>query len=218
MRSETVVRVRPAGIDWSAPDQLDIRTLAPAEPWSEGNPVGDSASSARFLSGWKLYLPESADLSARDRVDVRGVRYSIFGQPAPWLGGGVVVVVADLWTADCSIRQPGGTRGAFNSTTGTYANVPFDPHYVGGCRVQVLSTEEQRELVAEEQITSVGYLVVVDLEASLACQVGDLVTITAVDDNGDPKLVAETLQVRSFARGAQPWERDLRCTFPLPKA
>jgi hypothetical protein len=217
VRSETIVRLRAVGIDWSAPNELELRTLAPAEPWSEGNPVGDSASSARYLSGWKLYLPEAADLTARDRVEVRGGQYSVFGDPAPWLGGGTVVIVADLWTADCSIRHPGGTRGAFDSTTGTYPTVPFDPYYVGGCRIQVLSTEEQRELVAEEQITSVGYLIVVDLDESLESRAGDLVTITAVDDNGDPQLIGQTVQVRSLARGAQPWERDLRCTFPLPK-
>lgn len=227
MRSETVVRLRgrytdpitgdPIGTDWTAPDELEISTLAPAEPWPS---AGAQAEAARTdsLIGWKLYLPAGADVTSRDRVVVRGTTYTVAEQPADWAGAGVVVVVADIQTATCSIRHPGGTKGPFDRDTGTYPVVPFDPHYTGGCQIRVLSPAEQREMFGEEQVTSLVYLVVVDLDASTAVRPDDVVDITGIDANTDPMLAGQQLKVRSFARGPLPWQRDLHCTFLFPKS
>lgn len=209
MHTEEVVRVRGA-------DELAVQTLCPAEPRTVGEPGGGPGASA--LTGWRLYLPSTADVTGPDRVRVRGTLYSVLGQPAAWSGGGLVVDVADVWTAQCTIRHPGGTRGDFDPATGLYPTDPFEPHYTGGCQVWVLSPAEQQQLFAEDLITEVGYLVVVDLDDSTGCRVGDLVEITSNDANGDSLLVGQTLQVRSFDRGSMPWQRDLRCTLLLPSS
>ncbi len=117
-------------------------------------------------------------------------------------------------TASCEIRDPGGTKGPFNETTGTYPTVPFPPHFTGTARVQQLNAQDMAKLVAEQQVTETGYLVVVDLSADQV-KVGDVVTITTLDDNGDPALVDHELVVRSFGRGSLAWERDLICSDNL---
>ena len=100
MLTETVTRLRAATttdpaslqpvLDWSvAASELDVTTLAPAEPRPSGEPVQDSRNAV--TSGWTLYLPESADVTAWDRVRVRGVVHSVLGEPASWLGAGLVV-------------------------------------------------------------------------------------------------------------------------------
>lgn len=101
MRTEVVTRLRAGTAtdpysgqptaDWSAPTTLDFTTLAPAEPRPSGEPVQDARNAV--TSGWTLYLPEAADVTARDRVRVRGVDYQVLGDPAHWLGGGKVVQV-----------------------------------------------------------------------------------------------------------------------------
>lgn len=207
MQAETVVRVRGA-------DQLDIQTLCPAEPWSIGQPGEDSRNG--LLNGWKLYLPEGADVTARDRMTVRSLTYSVLGEPEAWLGGGLVATVGDVWTAQCTIRRPGGTRGPFDNSTGTYPVTPATPHYTGDCRVEVLPLADQRVNTAEETVTQIKYLVIVDLDTSTDVHVDDLVTLTADLENGDPLLVGRPVQVQSFSRGAMPWQRNLICSDLLP--
>lgn len=207
MQTETVVRVR--GLD-----ELTLQTLAPAEPWSVGQAGQDSRDTV--LNGWRLFLGQTADVVPGDKVRVRGIAYSVVGKPADWLGGGLVVEVADIWTATCTIRHPGGTRGAFNTATGSYATTPFDPHYTGDCWVEVLPLADQQLVAADESVTQVKYLVVVDLAGSETTQVGDLVELATVDANGDPLLVGRALQVQAFARGAMAWQRNLLCSDLLP--
>lgn len=207
MRTETVVRVRGAA-------EVSIQTLCPAEPWTVGQPGQDSRSGV--LNGWKLYLPEAADVLPPDRVRVRGDEFAVLGQPAAWAGGGVVVEVGDVWTAECTIRRPGGVRGAFNETTGKYPITPPTPHFEGECRVEVLPLAGQRVEAAAELLTEIGYLVVVDLDTSTDVQIDDLVTLTSAHANGDPVLIGRAMQVKSFSQGAMPWQRNLVCTDFLP--
>lgn len=210
MQTETVARLREA-------DELEIQTLCPAEPWSVGQDGQDTRGGV--LNGWKLYLPQAADVIPSDRMRVRGREFAVLGEPADWAGAGVVVTVGDVWTAECTIRRPGGVRGAFNTATGSYPTVPHDPHYTGLCRVDVLTVGSGTVEAAGEQLTTLGYLVVVDLTASTEVQVGDLVTITANLANGDPLLVGRSVQVESFYRGAMPWQRNLVCTdFLAPES
>lgn len=210
MRTETVTRLRGAG-------ELELQTLCPAEPIKLGEP-GQQPQGV-VLTGWRLYLEETADVTARDRVRVRGLEYSVLGPPEDWLGGGRVVDSADIWTATCTVRHPGGERGAFDTSAGTYPMVPFDPHYSGDCWIYPLSTRgDQLQESAEEILTELGYLVAVDLDTSLETAVGDLVTIGA-GTHGDPALVGRTLQVRTFSRGPLTWQRNLICTdFLAPEA
>lgn len=102
MQTETVTRLRgvavndpysgePTGTDWETPDELDIRTLAPAEPRPSSEPVQEARNAV--TSGFTLYLPTDADVTARDRMRVRGRVYDVLGDPTLWLGAGVVVQV-----------------------------------------------------------------------------------------------------------------------------
>jgi hypothetical protein len=210
VQTETVVRVRGT-------DLLDISTLCPAEPWVVGQPGQDAHGG--IINGWRLYLPEGSDITPPDNVRVRGVEYAVLGTPAAWSGGGLVVEAGDLWTAQCTIRHPGGVRGAFNSSTGTYAVTPYPAHYSGECRVEVLQIADRNVEAAGEILTSIGYLIVVDLAASTEVRVDDLVTLGAPFMNGDPALVDRTFQVQSFSRGAMPWQRNLICSdFLAPES
>lgn len=210
VRSETVIRVRGT-------DEADIQTLCPAEPWVVGQPGRDSRTGV--INGWRLYLPEGADIAPPDNVRVRGVEYAVLGTPAAWAGAGLVVEAGDVWTATCTIRHPGGVRGAFDSSTGTYPTTPNTPHYSGECRVEILQGADGTVEAAGEILTSIGYLVVVDLDTSTEVQVGDVVTLEGPFVNGDPALVNRSFQVKAFSRGAMPWQRNLICTdFLAPES
>lgn len=97
MQSEVVTRIRgavaadPYSDDAGTPAvaDLDITTLAPAEPRPSGEPVQDARNA--ITSGWTLYLPVGADVTGRDQMKVRGVVHDVLGDPADWLGVGVVV-------------------------------------------------------------------------------------------------------------------------------
>lgn len=125
------------------------------------------------------------------------------------------VIVGKTMTGRCEIRRPGAVKSStFNTTTGTYPMTPPAPHFTGPTRVQVLNAQERAQLVGDQPVTTVGYRVVVPLDANLV-EVDDVVTVTCTDDNGDPVLVDHELIVRSFAVGSLAWERDLICTDNL---
>lgn len=100
MLTETVYRIR-AGVgatnpysgesdpDWSAPSREELTTVAPAEPRPSQEPVQDARNAV--TSGYTLYLPEGSDVTAQDRMEVRGQVFNVLGDPALWLGAGLVV-------------------------------------------------------------------------------------------------------------------------------
>lgn len=124
-------------------------------------------------------------------------------------------VVAGTFTATCAIRRPGGVPGVFDPETGETPTTAHDPHYTGGCRVQVLPSLEQEAVTGDQEVTTVGYRVSIGYNVTPDLAVGDLVKVTAVDDNGDPTLVDRSLRVESFSRGSLMWERDLVCIDDL---
>lgn len=100
MRTETVTRLRAALVvdpysgeatasDWDNATSVALTTLAPAEP----RPQAERLELARnaVVSGFTLYLAEGADVTAADRMVVRGRTYDVDGDPALWLGRGLVV-------------------------------------------------------------------------------------------------------------------------------
>lgn len=100
MRTETVTRLRgvattdpysatSTALDWTTPSELALTTLAPAEPRPSTEPVQDARNAV--VSGYTLYLPAGSDVAAADRMRVRGVDYPVVGDPADWLGAGLVV-------------------------------------------------------------------------------------------------------------------------------
>lgn len=121
-------------------------------------------------------------------------------------------VVRQTWTGGCTIHHPGQApaSGTLDPESGEYPPAAAAAaHFTGACRVQVQLTTGQSES-AGEQVTVAGYLVVVDQSAD-AVKVDDVVTITRVDDNGDPTLFGRRLTVTGVARGTLTWERDLTC-------
>lgn len=71
------------------PTEVNVTTLAPAEPRPSSEPVQDARNSV--TSGWTLYLPSGTAITSANRVRVRGVVYPVQGEPADWLGAGIVV-------------------------------------------------------------------------------------------------------------------------------
>lgn len=120
-------------------------------------------------------------------------------------------VVADTWTATVTLRRPGYQAGSddFDPVTGTRTGTPHPVHFTGTARIQVQPILGGEDVAGDQEITTYGYLVAVDLATSGGTQVGDLVDVTAVDDNGDASLVGRTLTVTGVGRGSLVWERDL---------
>jgi hypothetical protein len=122
-------------------------------------------------------------------------------------------VVDQTHVSVCSIRHPGGTAGTFDPDTLQYVGGTANAaHFAGPCRVEDLPADEQFRVVADEQIPLVGYVVILAYDAAPAAKVDDIVTITTVDDNGDPTLVGKQLVVDSIKRSSLAWERVLICT------
>lgn len=129
-------------------------------------------------------------------------------------------VVAKTRTGCCELRHAGSTPGEFDPSNGTYPDAQEHPAYWSGtCRIQVapIFGGGQEDAVGEP-VTTVGYLIAVDLDADDPAdevRVGDLVKVTVLDDNGDQSLVGRDLTLQSVARGTLAWERDLVCVDQL---
>lgn len=123
-------------------------------------------------------------------------------------------VLAGTRTATVTLRRPGGTPGAFDPVTGSYPSTPFAAYLETEARIQVLPSNDQVRLAGEQEYSTLGYQVTLDHEAT-GVQLDDLVTVTAVDDNGDTDLVGRELTVESIERGSLHWERVLVCTDNL---
>lgn len=75
--------------DWTTPTERTVQTLVPAEPRPSQEPTQEARNAV--VSGWTLYLPAGDPISSRNRVRVRGKEYPVQGEPADWMGAGVVV-------------------------------------------------------------------------------------------------------------------------------
>lgn len=121
--------------------------------------------------------------------------------------------------ATITLRRPGAVKGPFNPATGKYPMTPNAPYYGLGAtepnaRIQVLPGADQERVAGEQEITTLGYAVMLDHAVS-GMQLGDVVTVTAMSDNGDPWMVARQLTVDSIESGSLHWERRLLCTDNL---
>lgn len=124
-------------------------------------------------------------------------------------------VVEGTFTAEVEIREPGGTPGPRDPGTGVVPVTPHAAHYADGARIQVAPVFSAERDSAGQEITVAGYLVVVNRDTSAQTEVGHVVKVTAVDDNGDPALVDRELTVSGVAYGSLSWERDLICIDQL---
>lgn len=127
--------------------------------------------------------------------------------PADWSAHHRGAVLGTM-TATVEIRHV-GSSGAIDPETGKRTSTALDAHYTGGARVQAQPAMGSERESAAQQVTIAGYLVTVELEASEACKVGDVLKVTAVDDNGDPALVGRQFRVDAVTYGSLAWERDL---------
>lgn len=71
--------------DWSNPTEVAVDGVL-CEPRPAGEPLQDARN--QVTSGWTLYFPASAVVTAKNRVRVRGVVYLVDGEAADWRLGG----------------------------------------------------------------------------------------------------------------------------------
>jgi len=119
-------------------------------------------------------------------------------------------VAEKTMTGACTVRHPGGTK-TFDAATGLTTTTPLIPYYIGVCRVQALAVGDNRVAVAEQQVSSAGYLITIPADVTEAA-VDDQVTIT---DSNDGSLTGKTLTVTTVQRGSLRFERDLICLDDL---
>lgn len=116
-------------------------------------------------------------------------------------------------TAAVHIPGPPG-ESTWDDETQTTRIPPGADIYLGPARIQLLTLTEAQRMVAEQEITTLAYLVAITLEAT-DVDVNDEVIVDQVHDDGDQSLVGRRLRVRAVARGSLAWERDLVCTDDL---
>lgn len=116
--------------------------------------------------------------------------------------------------ATVALRRPGGITGPLDAETGTYPVTPNTAYYTGPARIQILPVGERTQMAGDQEITTAAYAVMLDHQVN-ASQLTDLVTVTAVDDNGDAWMVGRELTVESIESGSLHWERRLLCTDNL---
>lgn len=108
-----------------------------------------------------------------------------------------------------SLRHAGFTQ-EWSDAEEAMVSVPLAPYAADvSARVQALTGQGQRVVVAEDPELVVDYLVVVDAAVDAVVE-GDLVTVTS---SGDAALDGVDLRVARVARGTERFERDLFCTF-----
>jgi hypothetical protein len=117
-------------------------------------------------------------------------------------------VAQNLMTATCTITRDGTGPGTFDPGTGlttpparvtVQASVP--------CRVQIRDTNAQVDVLGEQAVSTVAYLVSLPHDVA-AVHVDDLLEVTACVDAG---LVGRKLRVLDFAFSSNQWQRDLNC-------
>lgn len=68
-------------LDWTTPTRTDVLAIG-VEPRPSAEPVQDARNSV--TSGWTVYLPAGTVVTARNRLEVRGLVYDVLGDPADW--------------------------------------------------------------------------------------------------------------------------------------
>lgn len=74
-------------------------------------------------------------------------------------------------------------------------------------RIQVLGAQESEALAVDEEVVTVGYLIVIDRETDIPLNA--VVQVTASSDTS--LITGRRTVVRKIARGSIRWERDLWC-------
>lgn len=174
-----------------------------------GQDAGAHELLVRQTGVWNI--PGCYEFAPNDRLIVCGTEWEIVGKASHWLDRTKVRVQEAGPLLHCTIRHPGATKGAFDETTGTFPSVPLEPYYTGIVRAQQATTESRALVVAEDDITTLAYLVALpDNVAELT--VGDVVTVAKLDDAGGPTSPGIDLYVKAFSQTSLVWTRDLICT------
>lgn len=122
--------------------------------------------------------------------------------------------------ATVSLRRPGGTKGDFDRDTGKWEITPNAAYLEDqAARVQVMPTQDQETVTGGQSVTTLAYAVQLNADVAITEDNGvrlkDVLTVTAVDDNGDPELVGTEMVVASFESGSLHWERRIVCIRDL---
>lgn len=114
---------------------------------------------------------------------------------------------------ECEIRDPG--RDTYTPATNSVVHIPGALGYAGACSVAAAGTLTGggRTSHGGEPETERAYWVSIPRNATPAPGTGQIVTITAVNDEGDPELLTKTLLVGEVRYGTRMARRILRCTL-----
>lgn len=69
------------GLSWDDPARTDVEATA-LEPRPSSEPTQDARNSV--TTGYTVYLTGQPDVTAQDRVEIRGETYQVDGAPADW--------------------------------------------------------------------------------------------------------------------------------------
>lgn len=132
--------------------------------------------------------------------------------PAAWAASHAPVVEGFMTEATVSLRKPGGTQGAFDPDTGTYAFVPFPPFATGvPARVQALTEISVPAAdAAGESVRVLGYRVSIPASTPTA-DLDEGILVDFTECAGDALLEGSSLHVTDIVRGTHRFERDLIC-------
>ena len=97
---------------------------------------------------------------------------------------------------ECVITRS-GARGAFNTTTGVYADTADSTIYQGACRVAQMSEQDRLVTFGDQEVGLVAYVLSLPFDAP-ALQKDDVVTFTTTHDE---ELLTKTLEVHSVKFG-----------------
>lgn len=126
-------------------------------------------------------------------------------------------VATKAMNATCELIPPGTGPLVFDQAEKVSRRTEVDPSYVGPCRIQKLNAQDRNQAVAEQTVTTVGYLVTLSLgvlddngaPTADTATAAHRVCVTA-NPNG-PDLVGEYLTITSIVRGSERFEVDLIC-------
>lgn len=127
--------------------------------------------------------------------------------PADWAASHRPVAEKTLRDATVELRHPGSTQ-EWSDAAQEMVEVPNAAYWTGSARIQVLATRDQVTVTAGDREVTLRYLVAV--QADVAPDVDDLVTVTVVDD---AHLQGRSLLVAQVTTGSLRFERDLFCAL-----
>lgn len=126
-------------------------------------------------------------------------------------------VATKTMNGTCELLPPGEGPLVFDPAEKVSRRGDVTPTYTGPCRIQKLNAQDRTQVVAEQTVTSVGYLITLSLDVldandrPAADQVTTAHRVHVTGNTNGPALVGEHLTITSIAKGTERFEIDLFC-------